>query len=119
MEAPPELAAALVPAVVRPTFSRLPISMVLSDGRLARVHFDRGTHTSRRMRALTQCSLHPRCRIDKFMDSFCSETRCIAWMFAWHEAGAAFAGDDAATEHRLAVVPAAAIDAWEEKVQGH
>ena len=70
------------------------------------------------MRALTECKRHRRCRIDKFLNSFDSDTRCIAWMFAWHEVGAEFEGEDAAAEHRLAVVPEDAIDAWEEQVRG-
>ena len=102
---------ALAPVHVRPTFARQPVVMELSDGRIARVHFDKHTHSSRRQRALTECRLHGRCRCDRFLDELPSEVKCVAWMFAWHEAGRAIeAGEGRALEHRHCHVSEEAVN---------
>ena len=114
----PGVVAALVPAVVRPTFARMPVTMELADGRTARVHFDRGSHSSGRARALTECRRHGRCRCDRFLDDFASPAQCVAWLFAWHEAGLAIEeGVEKAIEHRHCLVPAEAVEAWTARVR--
>ena len=108
--------AAPVPVLVRPTFARMPVSKALGDGRIAKIHFDRGTHVSKRPRALTECRLHDKCRCDRFLDDFKSGTRGIAWMFAWHEAGGAIVGRGMALEHRHCEVLDAAVDDWARRL---
>ena len=111
-----EMSAVVMPLVVRPTFARLPVVMTLDDGREVRVHFDKGSHMTNRPRALTVCRLHGRCRIDRFIDTFSSEKRCVAWFMAWHEAGTTIHGPDGAELHRLLPIDDAAVDAWEPRV---
>ena len=110
------MSAMVMPFVVRPTFARLPVVMTLDDGREVRVHFDKGSHMTNRPRAPTVCRLHGRCRIDRFIDTFSSETRCVAWFMAWHEAGTTIHGPDGAELHRLLPIDDAAVDAWEPRV---
>ena len=103
---------ALVPVVVMPTFARQPVARALADGRVARIHFDRGTHVSKRPRALTECRVHTRCRCGRFISDFESEDQCIAWMLAWHDAAAGIVGAEKALEHRHCVVPAEVVADW-------
>ena len=50
---------ALVPMAASPTvrldYARLPVTVLLPDGRSVTVHFDLLTHSSKKQRALTEC----------------------------------------------------------------
>ena len=110
------LVAMQVPAVV-PDFARLPHKETLADGRNVAVHFDHLSHSSRRPRALTQCSLHRRCRLDRFVHVIGDQRRCVAFLLAWHEAGARVVEDDpdaAMIMHRDAEIADAEVDRWED-----
>ena len=78
----------IAPSVVTPTFARLPVCKTWSGGGMARIHFDRGSHSSRRFRALTGCRFpgHGRCRMDRFLDEFESDKVCIAHFLSWFDA---------------------------------
>ena len=114
---------ALVPApmpvvhAVVPDFSRLPLQVTLLDGRVITVHFDKTSHASRRPRCLTVCKLHRSCRRDKFIHTFPSEQRCVAFLAAWHAAGTEFAGMEQGEDHKLCVVQDSAVDEWEERLR--
>jgi len=101
----------IAPSVVTPTLARLPVCKTLSDGRMARIHFDRGSHSSRRFRALTECRFpgHGRCRMDRFLDEFESDKVCIAHFLSWHEAAHTVAS---AAEHLAVRVDPDVVSVW-------
>ena len=47
------------------------------------VHFDRFTHQSGNRRALFECSLHNKCRLDCSIKDFSSREQFVAFLFAW------------------------------------
>ena len=102
---------------VVPDFSRLPLKVTLLDGRTIAIHIDNTSHVSRRPRCLTVCKLHDRCRLDRFIDSFASEHRCVAFLAAWHTAGLEIPERERGEDHKHVAVQDSAVDAWEERVR--
>ena len=100
-----------------PDFARLPHKETLADGRNVAVHFVHLSQSSRRPRELTQCTLHRRCRLDRFVNVVGALRRCVAFLLAWHEAGARVVedGPDAAMiMHRDGEIADAVVDRWED-----
>ena len=103
---------------VRPDYARLPVTVLLPDGRSVTVHFDRLTHSSKKPRALTECKLHRRCRFGRFLHMFSSERRCVAFMMAWHESGVQIEDEDAANDHRELEIDNSLVDEWVGRLEG-
>ena len=103
--------------VVMPDFSRLPLKVTLLDGSVITIHFDKSSHASRRPRCLTVCRLHDRCRLDRFIDSFASERRCVAFLAAWHTAGLEIPERERGEDHKYVDVQDSAVDEWEERIR--
>ena len=101
---------------VMPDFSRLPLKVTLLDGSVITIHFDKSSHASRRPRCLTVCKLHDRCRLDRFIDSFAAERRCVAFLAAWHTAGLEIPERERGEDHKYVDVQDSAVDAWEERI---
>ena len=110
--APPAVGREPIPLldVARPDFGRLPLQQQLGDGRTVTIHVDALSHATRRPRALTMCTLHKKCRLDRFIHVLGSQQRTCAFLLAWHELGSRFPD---AEMHKVARPEDPEVDRWE------